>query len=77
VQGNTRGPKHLFWELPAPRTLSNNLAEHYFSVIPGRHPPYIMIPCQVITEKECKIPAGAGFLLFKMPCPLPRRNSSG
>jgi hypothetical protein len=30
-----------------------------------------------ITEKECKIPAGAGFLLFKMPCPLPRRIFSG
>jgi hypothetical protein len=30
-----------------------------------------------ISEKECKIPAGAGFLLFKMPCPLPTRNSSG
>jgi hypothetical protein len=30
-----------------------------------------------IAEKECEISAGAGFLLFKMPCPSPRRNSSG
>jgi hypothetical protein len=43
-------------------TLSNNLAENYFSVIPGRHPPYIMIPCQVYQKRNAK------FLLEQASC---------